>query len=143
MNDRYLFKAKRLDNEKWEIGSLIALPNGEYEITNKCQNPPDSDPIWKKCVITHKVDKKTVCQCTGLKDKIGNLIWDNDIVFVTDDDGNSGQIDTGIGRIDFLEGLWYISGRVQNSLYDIDKCFQIEVIGNSFDNPELLRQSDE
>lgn len=37
-----------------------------------------------------------------------------------------------------LDGLWYISGNVQNALYDIDKCFQLEVIGNIFDNPELL-----
>lgn len=40
MNDRYLSKAKRIDNGEWEIGSLIALPTGEYEISNKCNNPP-------------------------------------------------------------------------------------------------------
>ena len=73
-----------------------------------------------------------------MKDKNGSMIWENDIVFVTDDEGCSGQIDTGVGEIDFLEGLWYISGSVQNALYDIDKCFQIEVIGNILDNPELL-----
>lgn len=27
MDDRYLFKAKRIDNGEWEIGSLIILPN--------------------------------------------------------------------------------------------------------------------
>lgn len=66
MNDRYLFKEKRLDNGEWEIGSLIALPTGEYEISNKCNNPPDCDPMWDKVVITHKVDPTTICQCTGL-----------------------------------------------------------------------------
>lgn len=40
-----LFKAKRVDNGEWEIGSLIALPTGEYEISNRCNNPPDSDPM--------------------------------------------------------------------------------------------------
>lgn len=48
MRDRYLFKAKRVDNGEWEIGSLIALPTGEYEISNKCNNPPDCDPMWDK-----------------------------------------------------------------------------------------------
>lgn len=80
MKDRYLFKAKRIDNGEWEIGSLIALPTGEYEISNKCNNPPDCDPMWDKVVITHKVRPDTICQCTGLKDMKGNLIWENDIV---------------------------------------------------------------
>lgn len=139
MEDRYLFKAKRIDNGEWEIGSLIALPTGEYEISNKYNNPPDCDPMWDRVVITHKVDPSTICQCTGLKDKNGKLIWENDIVFVSDADGCSGQMDTGVGKISFIEGLWYIEGRVQNGLYDIDKCFQIKVVGSEIDdNPELL-----
>ena len=28
----------------------------------------------------HEVEPSTICQCTGLKDKNGNLIWENDIV---------------------------------------------------------------
>ena len=79
-----LFKAKRIDNGEWEIGSLVSLPNGDYEIANKCQNPPDSDPMWGKCVITHKVDQSTICQYTGLSDKNGKLIWENDVVKCVD-----------------------------------------------------------
>lgn len=140
MKDRYLFKAKRIDNGEWEIGSLIILPNGECEIWNRCNNPPDSDPMWRRCVITHKVEPSTICQCTGLQDKHGNMIWENDVVSVTDEDDCSGQIDTGLGYILFLEGMWYIDGKVQNGLYDIDKSFQIEIIGNKFDNPELIER---
>ena len=140
MEDRYLFKAKRIDNGEWEIGSLIILPNGECEIWNRCNNPPDSDPMWRRCVITHKVEPSTICQCTGLKDKNGKPIWENDVVSVTDEDDCSGQIDTGLGYILFLEGMWYIDGKVQNGLYDIDKSFQIEIIGNKFDNPELIER---
>lgn len=141
MNERYLSKAKRIDNGWWEIGSLIALPTGEYEISNKCNNPPDCDPIWNKVVITHKVKPSTICQCTGLKDKNGKLIWENDIVKVygdTDDFGND---------------LYYFFKVVWNKdlccwwLSDIytkeDECLyiylkEIEILGNVFDNPELL-----
>lgn len=129
MKDRYLFKAKRVDNGEWMIGNLIQTDDGIYIIQNY---------VPQYLIKNYEVDSSTICQCTGLKDKNGNLIWKNDIVFVTDDDGCSGQIDTGVGEIDFLDGLWYISGNVQNALYDIDKCFQLEVIGNIFDNKELL-----
>lgn len=129
MKDRYLFKAKRVDNGEWMIGNLIQTDDGIYIIQNY---------VPQYLIKNYEVDPSTICQCTGLKDKNGKLIWENDIVFVTDDDGCSGQIDTGVGEIDFLDGLWYISGNVQNALYDIDKCFQLEVIGNIFDNPDLL-----
>lgn len=127
MKDRYLFKAKTCNGE-WVVGYLYRLSEN---------NPPFI--MLRKYGESYEVDEHTVCQCTGLRDKNGKLIWENDIVFVTDDNGCSGQIDTGVGEIDFLEGLWYISGHVQNSLYDIDKCFQLEVIGNIFDNPDLLK----
>lgn len=31
MENRYLFKAKRVDNGKWEVGSLVILPSGKCE----------------------------------------------------------------------------------------------------------------
>ena len=134
MKDRYLFKAKRIDDGEWEIGSLIALPTGEYEISNKCNNPPDCDNIWNKVVITHKVKPSTICQCTGLKDKNGNLIWENDIAVCRD----------------FTEEKYVIAWKQDEACFEYQQyscsimnfeqlsgC-EIEVIGNIFDNPELL-----
>ena len=120
----------------WVYGDLIHS-GGKYYIHPK-GNLVSVNGELGRIIVMHEVIPDTICQYTGLTDKNGNKIWENDVVFVTDDDGNSGQVDTGIGEIDFLEGLWYISGSVQNSLYDINKCFQIEVIGNVFDNPELV-----
>lgn len=85
-----------------------------------------------------EVDRNTACQCTGLKDKNGKLIWENDIV--RDEHGN------------FYKAFW------QNNNYQFSwicvksdvfftgvkwdlwsfKSFEIEVTGNIFDNPELL-----
>ena len=141
MNDRFLYRAKRIENGEWVEGYYIYYPHGYYaegEIEHILIDTSTSVGLYK----VYSVDPSTICQCTGLKDKDGKLIWENDIVFATDDDGNSGQVDTGVGEVDFLEGLWYIGGNVQNALYDINKIHQITAIGNIFDNPELLEQED-
>lgn len=138
MEDRYLFKAKRVDNGEWEVGSLIALPTGEYEISNKCNNPPDCDPMWYKVVITHKVDPSTICQCTGLKDKTGKLIWENDVV----------NLKNGKGVVIWDKAEWRIKW-IKDTIWRKDLHFWVneddwkcEVIGNIFDNPKLLESEE-
>lgn len=138
MKDRYLSKGKRLDNGEWEIGNLIILPSGKYEIANGCTNPPDSDPMWRKCVITHEIDPSTICQYTGLKDKNGKLIWENDVV--KDEHGN---LYKAFWQSNYYQFSWVC---VKSDVFSIGtkwdlwsfKSFEIEVIGNIFDNPELL-----
>lgn len=151
MNERYLFKAKRIDNGEWEIGSLIALPTGEYEISNKCNNPPDCDPMWDKVAITHKVDPSTICQCTCLKDKNGKLIWDNDIVkkeFYTDYD-NCANSEEYIGIVKITDCAWVIEtirDKCTRPIFETmsysEDVKHFEVIGNIFDNPELLESEE-
>lgn len=149
MNERYLFKAKRIDNGEWEIGSLIALPTGEYEISNKCNNPPDCDPMWDKVAITHKVDPSTICQCTGLKDKNGKMIWENDVVkkhfySIYDDCVNSEEY---IGVVKLKDFAWVVDSfkgeyKCAIPIFEVmsysEDVKHFEIIGNVFDNPELL-----
>lgn len=141
-----LFKAKQIDNGEWIEGSLIDLDiDSGYCYIVQPYKKASILPIT--FLITDRmklVDPETLCQFTGLCDKNGKRIWENDIVFVTDENDCSGQISTGIGDVIFIEGMWYIDGRPQEGLYDINKVFQIEVIGNAFDNQELLQEeSDE
>ena len=141
MENRYLFRGKRIDNGGWEIGSLIALPDGKFEIANKCENPPDSDPMWGKCVITHYVDPSTICQCTGLKDKTGKLIWENDIVVCTQYVGGN-YIDYHIekGYVEMKYGAFGLHRKqgYYRPFKDWLEDYEYEIKGNRFDNPELL-----
>lgn len=139
-----LFKAKRDGSGEWVEGCYAECKGKTFiDIGTSI----GIDALKGFCVPVIKwfeVDPETLCQFTGLYDKNGKRIWENDIVFVTDENDCSGQISTGIGNVIFIEGMWYIDGRPQEGLYDINKVFQIEVIGNAFDNQELLQEkSDE
>ena len=64
------FKAKTLHDGMWIEGDLKHLTRGGVAIEGK------------HCIM--EVDHSTVCQYTGLKDEVGNLIYENDII---QDDG--------------------------------------------------------
>ena len=136
MEDRYLFKAKRLDNGEWAEGHYITNekdPNHAYigylfGVVDGMVH--DTDIV--------EVIPSTICQCTGLKDKNGKLIWENDIMVAHLDD-NYPEDET------YIRILWFWSGfcSIENGSKDItpvDKFDQehFEVICNIFDNPELL-----
>lgn len=138
MEDRYLFKAKRVDNGEWVIGYLYRLS----EI-----NPPFI--MLRKYGESYEVDEHTICQCTGLKDKNGKLIWENDIIkkdFYTDYDAYANS-EAYTGRIQYEDGGWSVERTMSNGricaspiidmiAYSKD-IEQFEVIGNIFDNPDL------
>ena len=126
MKDRYLFKAKHF--EEWHIGNIVKEPDGLY-IRDIKEN-----------VMTYIDDESTICQCTGLKDKNGNLIWENDIM-VAHLDEDYPEHET------YIRILWCVNGfcSIENGSKDIapiDKfdSEHFEVCGNIFDNAELLEK---
>ena len=72
MEDRYLSKAKRIDNGEWVEGYLIFSFTGIPYIVQ------EYDHILEVMQM-YEVDISTICRCTGLKDKNDKLIWENDI----------------------------------------------------------------
>ena len=89
-----------------------------------------------------EIDPSTICQCTGLKDKNGKLIWENDILV--------GHLDDNYPQNATYEMvLWNKSGfctKEQGSNDILEFCEfdqkYFEVCGNTIDNPELLESED-
>ena len=138
MEDRYLYRAKRLDNGEWVQGYLVYDNRDKlYRIIMEIQYSTGT------CITTDnapRVDSSTICQCTGLKDKNGKLIWENDIVAYWDTySTESGYAEADcIGKVVWDDETisFQVTNRLSAESYEVlDEC---SVIGNIFDNPELL-----
>lgn len=121
MEERYLFKAKRIDNEEWVFGDLV---HSVYKIGDTCVGQYGNE------VGMHEVNPSTICQCTGLKDKNGKLIWENDICKYQW---------RGKAKIDVIKYVPPMFSYSRAMRWDLDKD---EVIGNIFDNKELLESEE-
>ncbi len=137
MDREILFRGKSVKNNKWVYGPGIIRRCGCIEIwAFVSEYLGFGSNLDNVDFVT--VQENTVGQYTGLKDKNDVKIFEGDIVRVADDEGDTNFVDGGIGTILFLSGMWYIDLSVSNSLYDMSDCYYIEVIGNVYDNPELL-----
>lgn len=116
----YLFRGKTIANGKWSEGTLLVTKQG-------CCITPDA-------TVYVAVDSETVGQYTGLTDKNGTKIFEGDIVKYGDTVHNV-VFEQRNGTAYF--GLVYSTLETLSFGYYQD-LKQIEVIGNIYDNPELL-----
>lgn len=142
-----LFKAKcknwkELPNEQWWVeGYYAELGIGEnkkyYIIQNGALPQLFKNQDQNMYFIDVEVEPSTLCRHTGLTDKNGKKIWENDIVSIYD--CRPGLV------VKFKDFSWqcrnenfgkYYLHRLENN------SLKYEVIGNVFDNPELLEQEE-
>lgn len=126
------FRGQCLDG-KWVYGMLahamVKVGNVDpgYYISNSAGRP-----------FAYAVRPETVGQYTGLKDKNGKEIWEDDVMFVPETDFNA-EI---IGRVVYEDDSYYIiplhGGHLWGLHWSIRK-HNAKIIGNRFDNPELLK----
>ena len=119
----------------YEVDDIMSIDFGKSEISVKT--------LFFERTNYYKFDDIVLMQSTGLKDENGKEIFEGDIVKVTDGDERTNFPDGGIGTICGLDGIfmWYIDGQVHNGLFDISQEYYIEVVGNIYENPELLEVS--
>lgn len=167
MEDRCLFRGKRTDNGEWVQGCLITDETEDSKRFIGYVIGTDEDGIPHDLDVV-QVEPSTICQCTGLKDKNCKLIWENDIVdflghkgtvvfecgsfgiaYKTPIDWNG--IEANIKPITGCDNRLYVCENDNYiSLWEIywnfndedDSLNTVEVIGNIFDNPELLESEE-
>ena len=143
------YRAKRMDNGEWASGGSIIqfFDKGirKYYIPQEsekciCTHEDGTDNIteFEHCAF-YKADPETICQYTGVPDKNGRKIFEGDIC--------RREILGGtiiIGQVVWVEyGMCGFKLKNGNDYYPIGKFEHTgrnddEVIGNIFDNPELV-----
>ena len=150
-----LFKAKRIDNGEWVEGYYTFINNIHYIYTGSLRN--GGLYVVAECF---EINPETVCQYTGLTDKNGKRIWENDIVecvnknvVISGGPYHSGYrfgdklkvkcLDSGFTLLALTNNseIPNTCGNVKNYEFWNMQHF-LKVIGNIFDNPELLGESE-
>lgn len=139
MTREILFRGKRVDNKEWVEG----LPS--YDVNGNLEEME----VYKgfcNCT-TYEVDPETVCQYTGLTDLEGRKIFEGDICefSVFDYNGHDTQYN---GVVVYCGSRFMLWKSKDSEYYGADGGFDLdwtvgqddefEVIGNIFDNPELI-----
>ena len=128
-----LFRGTKTNSSEWVYGNLF--------------NPDKSDTPTQICMGTHivricyEIDPETVGQYTGRTDKNGKKIFEGDIIKGKVHEMNGYRIRKGVVE---YHGVGFIMNLDPNSWYDQKNIpLDCEVIGNIYDNPELLKRGND
>lgn len=132
-----LFKAKRLDNGEWVEGYLFETREHAYIAY---ANQFDDDLFLSPQNIFIEVDANTICQYTGFNDNHGKKIWDNDLIECKEF-SNGYLIKHFLSQVEWDDGgtgFAFKDSKHGWAFMDSLTVYECQVIGNIFDNPELL-----
>ena len=137
MSREILFKAKRLDNGEWVEGYYLNVAKINHFI---CTGKIKLDGAVKGIIAPemYAIDPNTLCQYTGLTDKNGKKIWENDILKANLDESYPEDI-TYI-KILRNECRFCVNENYSTDIWTLEKwdAEHFQVCGNIFDNPDLL-----
>lgn len=132
-----LFKGKRLDNGEWITGHLLKYEDGSARMVSSnidifCFEKDES--IIQ--TVAHRVDPETVGQYTGFVDKNSKKIFEGDIVSIY----NSKAFLFAVEWNNQYVLKCTSNGVSDNILNVIESPEDVEVVGNIYDNSELIKE---
>lgn len=156
---KFKFRGKEIDTGKWVYGGLFKEPAPPQCFEKALEDKywivypnPRYMPDWNLPyeMVRTDVNPKTIGQYTELKDENGKEIYSGDIIEFSYD-MFVGNFDTFVakGKVVFEEGAFYVEV-FENERTTKDEAYllysinldTIEVIGNIYDNPELLEEGE-
>lgn len=133
-----LYRGKRKDNGEWVKGSLLRRTNPcieQFEFANDGVPEP----------YIYEVIPETVGECTNVPDMKGKLIFEGDFIQINEDVKNAFRVNDGV--VEYIGGAFRVKGgdgSLLTSLFAITDIYWVmrgQVIGNVYDNPELLKEN--
>ena len=131
MKRQIIFRGKSVNTDKWLYGCLLKNEEGKFAVVKPFKVNMDNECSY------YEVDEDTIGQFTGLHDKNGKEIYEGDIVKRKYVDEVHDYICIWVEEyacFAFKENKEYGE---YNYFQKCDEC-KLRVIGNIYDNPELL-----
>lgn len=135
MNDRYLVRGKRKDNGEWVVGYYTVEVAGQSII-----DVVDDLGLYESAYL---IDPSTLGGHVGFPDKNGKRIFDGDIVRTKKygkERGGCNWSDYDVFQVAYADGGYHLFNKWRR--FNLRPDTGAEVIGNIYDNPDLLEETE-
>lgn len=150
MNREIKFRGKSLDNGEWVYGDLLQIAGGCVIYHGSRTDSDDIDASSNVAVMMRMdevspVHPDTIGQFTGFYDRTGREIYEGDIVNWIIGMYGEGFVEEGCVEWVQQEGCYVVINKFETNdhrkiVQPLIRCLnKIKVVGNVYDNPELLK----